>query len=1038
MGFCRRCGEIVNAARCKCGGTAVAPVVQWNAGNNREDNTDRWSRTYVKDTSPTRKVQTPAATPMAPQTTGPSTSSKRFPRPNSVAAPPETPLNPRVSAHIASTTASRPPSPLKQSSSSLNLTDSPSAAAAQGILQCPHTGELSKAYGSVLQPKESLSNFCCFICSTPFPPDATIYPDPNPSSPSSETRFLCRACFTTNGGSKGDCTACSRPVLILKTEGGFVENSGRVWHKRCFRCEGCFKNIGERPMVDLMGRPSCADCFDSCLKRPSPGSTNASPQRNQREGENQTPKKSNLGGTAGRKSIDGSPALDELEARLGIAKSREGTPAPTTTTTTTEDVGSRSRTLSTNSVKSPFSKDVDRERGYSPLTSRYAATMASRESSPTVDRLRGRTEGSPFNRFASPEREGRVSATSTGSPRYTGSPGGKVPTQDAIEEMKRRFLRSSISTPPPPGPAPVTTPASGPSTSPPPDPDKSPTPQRYTSRIPRPSGSLRASLSSSSLRGLREREKDAEGVLVLPDIPSLSMRDVAPPTPDLVSDFGFGSSEDGMGSSRRSSGPVTPPTSVSDCLGGGGGTGEEEDVFGAGNRIYTKALGRSLGGVGKAGIGKSQIPTPSSTQGTKRVSLPSTAPLTIPASNTTGTSSLPTSTTCARCHLQLFAGTGKGGKFVTVPEEPSVSGVPPKVYHADCFVCKVCGDGFPERGGRAVFIRCEMGACHVECAPPEKIITNYTGNTNVSNFTPPSESGSTSSRTYTANITTTPAVLKTQTTSHSDTSQTSARPQLNSISTSRGDRDVDFELPPKTAPPTTTSFPRWGSSTTCPGCFKSVSPMERGVVPGPQGSRWHASCLVCGGKDAKRRTFGFGEERKVGKEPGCGKKLDSAAKSDGEGGVWCRECLSLLPTSLREGSPTRTTPLIPTPTGNGASFWSNRGASTTAATTTPKGGIAPQYTGTTTIARQFTGLAGGGGGGESALLRQLTGGGLSPTRQLLGSSNVKQVPLNGSGGAGVRRFARPKSVIGMRSEGRLKSVDEGRGMFLVRQLTGGK
>jgi len=37
------------------------------------------------------------------------------------------------------------------------------------------------------------------------------------------------------------------------------------------------------------------------------------------------------------------------------------------------------------------------------------------------------------------------------------------------------------------------------------------------------------------------------------------------------------------------------------------------------------------------------------------------------------------------------------------------------------------------------------------------------------------------------------------------------------------------------------------------------------------------------------------------------------------------------------------------------------------------------------------------------------------------------------GGGGVGMKVRPKSVIGMRNT---KSVDEGRGMFLVRQMTG--
>lgn len=110
-----------------------------------------------------------------------------------------------------------------------------------------------------------------------------------------------------------------------------------------------------------------------------------------------------------------------------------------------------------------------------------------------------------------------------------------------------------------------------------------------------------------------------------------------------------------------------------------------------------------------------------------------------------------------------------------------------------------------------------------------------------------------------------------------------------------------YERAPLTAPPTSTpsSFPRFGTVNSCPGCHKSVSPMERGVVPGPQGSRWHASCLVCGGKKETPKTWIVREERKKG-VPGCGKKLDSAAKGDGEGGVWCRECSVNLIAILRQ------------------------------------------------------------------------------------------------------------------------------------------
>lgn len=88
------------------------------------------------------------------------------------------------------------------------------------------------------------------------------------------------------------------------------------------------------------------------------------------------------------------------------------------------------------------------------------------------------------------------------------------------------------------------------------------------------------------------------------------------------------------------------------------------------------------------------------------------------------------------------------------------------------------------------------------------------------------------------------------------------------------------------------------------------------------------------------------------------------------------------------------------------------------------GQIDRQHTGVTTIARQFTGLS---RGTDAALARHVTGGRLSPTKQL-GTPTKVAVQFTGGGSKGTIR-PRPKSAIGMRGEGR--------GMFLVQQLTGG-
>ena len=123
-------------------------------------------------------------------------------------------------------------------------------------------------------------------------------------------------------------------------------------------------------------------------------------------------------------------------------------------------------------------------------------------------------------------------------------------------------------------------------------------------------------------------------------------------------------------------------------------------------------------------------------------------------------------------------------------------------------------------------------------------------------------------------------------------------PTLNDLSPTRkqiggSQTSVDVGRPPTPQrSPSKPIFALFGGQNSCPGCQKAVSLMERGVVPGPQGTRWHALCLVCGGRKEPTRAVLLGRSRdERNRQPGCGKRLDSAAKSDGEGRVWCRECL---------------------------------------------------------------------------------------------------------------------------------------------------
>ncbi|KAG1773187.1 hypothetical protein EDD22DRAFT_859341 [Suillus occidentalis] len=942
MGFCRRCGNIVIGERCKCGGTAVAPVVQW--ATSKEPAADRWSQTYVsRERSPTRPPS--RAQPFNSGSTFPTTSESVTP--NASSSPLKrlqrkhseidiSSFGNRASVHIGSSTT-RPASPLKHSPPPSPTTVS----AAAGVLPSPYAPELSKAYGSVLQPKESLASYCCAICSAEFPPDATIYPDP--SDPVIDTdRFLCRQCFVKHGGSKGDCPSCDRPVLIVKSEGGFVETSGRVWHKRCFRCDGCHKNIGDTPMVDLLGRPSCADCFESCLKRDStPSKPHKSPGI----------ERSHVGRFRGDStSRQGSPAIDELEQRLGIMKSREGSPVMEELTARLNAVLNRTPSKDASPTPSALGSSTSRythancwgespipgriserklPQTFSPMGSLSSAfdSVDSSNSSPRTEFLRSRSPDAGERRttLGTIIRD-RVETTETSG----SNPLSGRPSAEAIEEMKSRFLPQSPSSPGSRTNVSIACSSSSPSFY-----NNSPIGKPLEgSRIPlsrrsRGSPAIRSVASTSSLSS-----------------PRLSW---APSTPELMSDMSDITTE---ASSPSSPLPFSPPA-------------RHVEIFGNNSTLY---LPDKISDSDESEHDTREVnstPTPKSAKHAhNRFSISATI--------------LTPDSLCAKCGGSLST-SRTAGQFVTVPDANTTG--PPKTYHPECFRC-VSGIG------QAVFARGEGGACHVECTPPERaqVRTNTVSGSITSTFpilpSPPSPSESRRG-----------IERPTASSAAKAITRASMAPTASPYSSSRLERPS----PRPSAPAVSTTSPRFGSSTTCPACSKSVSPMEMGVVPGPQGSRWHASCLVCGGKGANKG-------RRDKSQPGCGKKLDSAAKRDIDGGVWCRECLLLLPLDLRNpqaDSPIK--PLVQSLTGR-----SIGGGSSTSRT------VQPQFTGTTTIARQFTGLR----GGDAALARQLTGGGLSPTKQL-GTASPRP---------------RPKSVIGIRSG---KSVDEGRGMFLVRQMTTG-
>ena len=557
-------------------------MIQWNKQSAQGANKDRWSQTYVAKTS------TPPSTPqkrIVAQRSSPSL------RPHDTTA-----LVSRVSEHIASATNFLPPSPVKHSS-----VIEEAILSAPDVISSPYSSELSKVYGSVLQPKGTLESFHCHVCSTSFPPDATIYPDPTDTSGG---RFMCRSCFSQNGGSRGICVVCSRPVLILKSEGGFVENAGRVWHKRCFHCLGCGKSIGDNPVVDLLGRPSCAECFDSCLiRRDGPRSRTSAPKESV----------GNFGGfkpasvsSPGKPRKDSS-TVEELEQVLGI---RRPQPAPDP---------NLDQAASPSDVAPTPPLPNDRSTSPAPTLSKDVPASSSQSLTP----LR---------------------------PSVVAAMGQTKVTSGSMEAAKKKFIKQTGS---PTDKSPQVTPTRGWRLGD--DTLETPTrsPMRYSDfRL------LRHKDSTSSI------QTDRDSMLSLSSAASI---------PSLASDH--------SDTATISSGPSSPPPSLS---------GEQEDLVDLSSSFLSSSLSERSKSV------SSNTRSPDLSRGTRPSNIHN------PLSDAR----------CAKCSLPLFD-VKHGGRYVSVPE-PSSTGSSPRMYHADCFRCRICNGLFEgKEAGRAVFVRGVRGACHL-------------------------------------------------------------------------------------------------------------------------------------------------------------------------------------------------------------------------------------------------------------------------------------------------------------------------------------
>ena len=699
--------------------------------NLRKDTTeatveDKWTKTYAS-TNTSKSSSRPTSSYLlnkdvdVSERPKPAASNNRFPRPTSSSSKKDVSVGNGVRDYIASAT-SRTIAPLKYTMTGPN----PEA----GILPslAPNDTTLSKVYGSVLQPKETLDSFACAICSTKFPPDATIYPDP--LQPESSHRFLCRPCFVDNGGSKGPCGTCSRPVLTLKSDGGFIHAADKFWHKRCFNCAGCDKNIGDKPMVDLLGHPCCPDCFDTCLTRnstPKKKATTDSSEPINKLGRlsisTPTPK-------SRRGSREASPVIGELEQLLGL-KRRESSPelqdlsqrlsaigndryidSPSTsplrrsfngrrdeitgiplrksvssqgddvsTSPVRKSIGSRSEDAST----SPLRKSVS-SRGEDNAGTQLRKSTSDRgelgSSSPLRRSLAGREDSSrsPFRKSINghiPYDEGRYSPTRP-SPSRSQKSENPVPTPEAVEEVRQRLLDAVVSTTL--------------------KPRTSPFPPSRT-QAPSTRGRITSSQSSSVISDTS-------------DSPSI------PPIPDLISDFSDTLTQSSLSFDDFDSSPPLPPNDDLFAPSKGstntyGSRYKRSDYYNTFDETIVEETTSQLNTPTKTPTRTAnKYETPSKTKTT----LPTPSPLRHKTSSdslqqSTSQSGETIPTTCGKCNGKLFS-MGNKGSFVTVPSD---DGGAARRYHPQCFTCHICHTPF-EKGsnGQATFVKYEGDACHPE------------------------------------------------------------------------------------------------------------------------------------------------------------------------------------------------------------------------------------------------------------------------------------------------------------------------------------
>jgi len=125
---------------------------------------------------------------------------------------------------------------------------------------CKACGKLIEATAKDISYKQDHFHegcFCCYECSTLLVRQTFAY---LPMEDGEDPRYVCSDCYTETYA-----THCDHCHLIIPPGSKKVEYQGGIFHDKCFTCKLCRDPIGRQPFVNRNNELYCQVCFENSI-----------------------------------------------------------------------------------------------------------------------------------------------------------------------------------------------------------------------------------------------------------------------------------------------------------------------------------------------------------------------------------------------------------------------------------------------------------------------------------------------------------------------------------------------------------------------------------------------------------------------------------------------------------------------------------------------------------------------------------------------------------------------------------------------------